>query len=947
MSPIALLSQVLDNTSDQIFGEYNQNGFSVREAFAEALKTTAEKCQKSGSYVSLPEALSLTSVMGVNLNMIYPDTRCTSGYRHFLQGVFSPRLGVAAKTVHIMWSCSSTAMLCQPLLRTNHFVPVVPTRLDSKQLKCLTLSERKRDHEVTANTSSSESCDSESEGLVTAEAVARICTVNLDQPKSPLKKVMKVISVPKKTKQQSMFTFVGKKNLTESVVSKRPDKTPTVTALGSKKTSYDAVYDAEKRRRQFVPGWKDRFPWLELCVEEMGTDGNVRPDFMRCKVCCKHPLYADKRSPFFVGSPSFRIDPIKKHSVSKQHMACVHAEGMSREEQVEAETTTIGSGLLRLHEGERQRYQFLFRTAYAIAKRCKPFRDYEYICELQLLNGVDLGKNYLHEKAAAKFIKYVADEIRLKTAHALVGHRYVSVICDGSTDLTVVEQEIVMVRYVDLPSCQPVTKLAALVELEHANADGVYSALQTGLKHVVTDDLPRTLNIVCGNFDGAAVMMGARNGVKVKLISDHPCATVVHCVAHKLELAVLDAVKEISYLGEFEATAKEVIKLYHYSPKRRRELQQVADTLFQGLKSFLDIKQIRWIVSKERALKAILHNFPSLVAHLEHMAAGVGNSDEEKSRARGLLDNVLSSRFIFWLHVMLDFLGVVTTVSRRFQQDKLIVLEIPTIIDDCIDNLSGLIDQSGDYRKSFNKKFDADENKFDQVQLRGRRMTRASAKTSSIDWDSDATELVEGAVAYLTKRFACFREEPLTHFMVFNFKTWPYNDSELKTFGHDAITAIVEAFQPALVKANCNVEGICSQWGKLKRYLVPLRTSPLLPVYTDFLKAEYENPELCNIMHLVHIMLTISPSTAECERQFSGMKLIKSNRRCRLQQGTLDNLMRIHCDGPELQEYDPDPAINAWLTRTTGWRHIHGHRIPTRKRRCNELEQSDESDDSS
>ena len=39
-------------------------------------------------------------------------------------------------------------------------------------------------------------------------------------------------------------------------------------------------------------------------------------------------------------------------------------------------------------------------------------------------------------------------------------------------------------------------------------------------------------------------------------------------------------------------------------------------------------------------------------------------------------------------------------------------------------------------------------------------MMRTSAKTNSIDWDSDATELVEGAEAYLTKRFACFREEP-------------------------------------------------------------------------------------------------------------------------------------------------------------------------------------------
>ena len=40
---------------------------------------------------------------------------------------------------------------------------------------------------------------------------------------------------------------------------------------------------------------------------------------------------------------------------------------------VEAETTAIGSSLLRLNEGERQRYKLFFRTVYAVAKRCKPF----------------------------------------------------------------------------------------------------------------------------------------------------------------------------------------------------------------------------------------------------------------------------------------------------------------------------------------------------------------------------------------------------------------------------------------------------------------------------------------------------------------------------------------------------------------------------------------------
>ena len=121
-----------------------------------------------------------------------------------------------------MWSRASVARLHEPLLCTNHLVPVVPNRLDRKQPKCLTLSERKRDHEFTVITSISDSGDSEIEGLVTAEATARIFTVNLDQPQSPLKKARKVLSV--KTKQQSMFAFVGKKNLTDSVVSERPDK---------------------------------------------------------------------------------------------------------------------------------------------------------------------------------------------------------------------------------------------------------------------------------------------------------------------------------------------------------------------------------------------------------------------------------------------------------------------------------------------------------------------------------------------------------------------------------------------------------------------------------------------------------------------------------------------------------------------------------------------------
>ena len=170
------------------------------------------------------------------------------------------------------------------------------------------------------------------------------------------------------------------------------------------------------------------------------------------------------------------------------------------------------------------------------------------------------------------FTKCIADNIRRETANALISCRYVSVIFDGLTNLTVVEQEVVMVRYVDLKIGRPETKLAALIAMEHAHADGVYAALKNGLQSVICEDTlgDQKLNVVCGSFDGAAVMMGARNGVKAKLVRDHPCATVIHCVAHKLELGILDAVKAVPYLAEFKASMKEIIKIYRYSPKWQR-----------------------------------------------------------------------------------------------------------------------------------------------------------------------------------------------------------------------------------------------------------------------------------------------------------------------------------------------------------------------------------------
>ena len=51
------------------------------------------------------------------------------------------------------------------------------------------------------------------------------------------------------------------------------------------------------------------------------------------------------------------------------------------------------------------------------------------------------------------------------------------------------------------------------------------------------------LPIVAQGYDGAAVMSGSENGVQLKIREDHPSAVYIHCMAHKLNLVLIEACK--------------------------------------------------------------------------------------------------------------------------------------------------------------------------------------------------------------------------------------------------------------------------------------------------------------------------------------------------------------------------------------------------------------------
>ena len=85
-----------------------------------------------------------------------------------------------------------------------------------------------------------------------------------------------------------------------------------------------------------------------------------------------------------------------------------------------------------------------------------------------------------------------------------------------------------------------------------------------------------------------------------------------------------------------------------------------------------------------------------------------------------------------------------------------------------------------------------------------------------------------------------------------------------------------------------------------------------LPMWKIVLDEYKEHPALVNILGLLRIVLIIPVQTATLERNFSLMKRAKTDWRNQLSPQTLTQLMMIKLDGPEMEKFNPEPAIKRW-----------------------------------
>lgn len=250
--------------------------------------------------------------------------------------------------------------------------------------------------------------------------------------------------------------------------------------------------------------------------------------------------------------------------------------------------TPIEKGFQKSDEQTLLKMDKLMRTV-LFGKKERPFSDCCDLLNLQNLNGLELCHTYFSDKAAKEFASHIAEMYFDKMKELLHNADYFCVFCDGSTDCSETEKEIVMIN--SLKGYYPVMLFLSLEEPPNGRALGIVAALDNAFAKFGMQNWKQKLIGFCS--DGASVNFGEVRGV-----SNSSQGTIsVWCLAHRLELAVKDAFKS-TYMDSVIEVITSIYYFYRGSSKRNRKAQELADIMDEHFLKPTKANGTRWMEHK-------------------------------------------------------------------------------------------------------------------------------------------------------------------------------------------------------------------------------------------------------------------------------------------------------------------------------------------------------------
>ena len=328
-----------------------------------------------------------------------------------------------------------------------------------------------------------------------------------------------------------------------------------------------------------------------------------------------------------------------------------------------------------------------FDLCFVMAKQSIPFAKYPAMLELEKRHGVDLGHAYNTTDSARLFTSFIAKSQCQSFLNALP-RGFFSLLMDGSTDAGNLEDEVIVLVFGHMnDSEQEITTQSRFLSVhnpEKADTSGLLGCISDamhllGVDHVLdqhsvlgVDRMPVLIGI---GTDGAAVNIGAHNGLRGQMQRALPWLFWCWRYAHRLELACKDAFSS-SLFSSLQEMLLRLYYLYEKSSKKSHELESIVT----DLKEVFDLSKggnrpirscgTRWVTHKRKALQRVVDRYGAYIAHLSTLVEDRSLRASDRSRLKGYLLKWKEPKMLVGCALYVEALKPISLLSLVLQSEK-------------------------------------------------------------------------------------------------------------------------------------------------------------------------------------------------------------------------------------------------------------------------------------
>lgn len=629
---------------------------------------------------------------------------------------------------------------------------------------------------------------------------------------------------------------------------------------------------------------------------------------MTCSVCIS--FYAGKtvgggfgREAWIKGCTRLRSEVVHEHEASKMHRDASAARQTSQSVQ------KIGGLFAKQFAQRDETVVMAMKLLFWICKENVALSKWNALKRLVDSLGVE-DITRLHLSRNASYSSHVAREdmlealysvVKEETADILSNATFCCIMSDESTDVSNIGQLVMHLRCVKDGVIH--TRFGGLVALGERNAAAIQRAMEEKATEWEVDW--RKCHLAS---DGASVFTGRVNGVIARLVREHDMqhSISVHCICHREALAAADAVKAVPYLEKkFAPTLGSVYRQFDNSSVKEAGLHEFQAQLDLPVLCLKEPKAVRWL-SYDAAITAFRRSYKAIVMELDYEVSVLHDP-----AAKGLLKNIRCYEFVASLHLFSDAVPILTKLSKKFQAAQLNFAHLQPALDAAITSIQSLKDEPGAFfgqTEDFIERLRSDNEEEDIV--------------IPVSEDQRMSFNLNVRKAYLQAVIDCLRQRfpsmpVISALQIFDSRNLPAKEA-IGTYGNANLDILLDKLAGFV-----DAEEARSEWLGLKAAMIThpaLRQAGNVSALLQELCKNHQG-DYPNLIKIGDWGLAIALSTADAERDFSLLNLVKSARRNRLSSETLQKIMIISSDADQMDKFPFEKAMASWhqarLRRTT------------------------------